>query len=219
MHLIEAVTRSLFNPLLWLVSKVYSDRTSLCVQKLRNILYTLWIKNFIGQIGNFSSINYPCSLQGGGSKHIRIGAHTCIHCHSILGCWKKYNAHDGQQLFTPEIIIGNNCDIGEYAHITACNKIKIGDGLLTGRYVYIGDNSHGGLSWEEASILPAQRSLKTKGEIVIGNNVWIGDKVSILSGVIIGNNVIIGANAVVIHNIPDNCMVAGCPARIIKQLD
>lgn len=215
----KSVIRSLLVPLFWLVSKVYSYRTSLCVHKFRNVLYTMWIKYFIGQIGNSSSINYPCSLQGGGSKHIRIGTCTCIHGHAILGCWKEYNAHDGQQLFTPEIIIGNNCNIGEYAHITACNKIRIGDGLLTGRYIYIGDNSHGGLSWEEASILPVQRSLKTKGEIVIGNNVWIGDRVSILSGVIIGDNVIIGSNAVVSHNIPDNCMVAGCPAKIIKQLD
>jgi acetyltransferase-like isoleucine patch superfamily enzyme len=157
-------------------------------------------------------------LQGGGAKLISIGDYTCIQSHSILGCWERYNAFDGQQIFTPSITIGKNCSIGEYTQITSCNKITIGDGLLTGRYVYIGDNSHGGLTWEEADIPPIRRRLKTKGEIVIGNNVWIGDKVTILSGVIIGDNVIIGANSVVTHDVPSNTVAIGMPAKILKSL-
>lgn len=51
---------------------------------------------------------------------------------------------------------------------------------------------------------------------VIGDNVFIGGGVKVLGNVKIGNNVVIGANAVVIHDIPDNCIVAGIPAKIIK---
>ena len=53
--------------------------------------------------------------------------------------------------------------------------------------------------------------------IKVGNNVWFGGNVAVLPGVKIGNNVIVGAGAVVTKDIPDNCTVAGVPAKIIKQ--
>lgn len=53
----------------------------------------------------------------------------------------------------------------------------------------------------------------------IGNNVIIGAGAKIIGNVHIGNNVRIGANAVVTHDVPDNCVVAGVPAKIIKTLD
>lgn len=200
--------------LMWIISKVYPYRLNHRLHSVRDILYTMWIRNFIGQMGEHSRIVCPCSLQGGGQKQIVIGDHTSIQSHSILGCWEKY----GDQQFTPSIIIGNHCSIGEYNHLTACNKITIGDGLLTGRYVYLGDNAHGGLSWEEADTPPVQRHLISKGEIKIGRNVWIGDKVSVFGGVTIGDNVIIGAGSIVTHDIPSNSIVAGVPARIVKEL-
>ena len=55
--------------------------------------------------------------------------------------------------------------------------------------------------------------------IVIGNDVYIGNNVLILPGVSVGNKVIIGAGAVVTHDIPDNSVVVGVPARVIKTAD
>ena len=200
--------------LMWLWSKIYSYNLSIRLQCYRNVVYSLWIRNFFGKMPLDSYIAYPCSLQGGGQKSIFVGHHTGIQSHCILGCWEKY----GYQNFTPSITIGDNCSIGEYNHITASDKITIGDGLLTGRFVYIGDNSHGGLSIEESLVPPAERKLKSKGEIVIGRNVWIGDKSTILGGVTIGDNAIVAANSVVTKDVPSNCMVAGVPAEIIKRL-
>lgn len=194
--------------------KVYTYQSSLRLVGYRNWIYTIWIRNFIGNVGEHVTIKYPCSLQGGGHRNILIGNRTTVESHSILGCWEHY----GDQHFTPEIIIGDNCWIGEYTQITSCNKITIGNGLLTGRYVYIGDNAHGGLSWEESMIPPIRRQLVSKGEIKIGENVWICDKVTILGGVTIGDNVIIGAGSIVTHDIPSNSIAAGIPAKIIKQL-
>lgn len=182
---------------------------------MRDSLYSLWISNFLGAVGRNSKISYPCKLWGGGSKNIYIGEATTIQGHSILGAWVRYAG----ELFSPTITIGDGCNIGEHTHITAINKITIGNGLLTGRYVYIGDNSHGGLSWEEANIPPIRRKLQSKGEVEIGNNVWIGDKATILAGVVIGDNVIVAANSVVTKSVPSNTIVAGSPAKIIKQLD
>lgn len=132
----------------------------------------------------------------------------------MVGAWKAYK---GEQ-FEPEIVIGKDCLIGEYCHITALKSIRIGDGLLTGRFVYIGDNSHGGLSEEEKEVSPTKRKLTTKGGVSIGNNVWLGDKVTVLGGVSIGDNVIVAANSVVTKDVPSNCIVAGVPAKVIKEL-
>lgn len=76
-----------------------------------------------------SYFRYPVRLQGGGQKRIRIGSRTSILANSILGCWVRYEKGEHCEL---EIIIGNDCSIGEYCHITAIKKITIGDGLLTG---------------------------------------------------------------------------------------
>ena len=195
--------------------KVYSYRLSQRIIHYKDVLYTLWLKDEFCSFGHHSIIAKPCSLQGGGQKSIRIGDYTSIQSHSVLGCWVEYR----NQHFNPLITIGNHCSIGEYNHITACNKITIGDGVLTGRYVYIGDNSHGGLSLEESQVPPSERKLMSKGEITIGNNVWIGDKTTVLSGVHIGDNVIVAANAVVTMDVPSNCIVAGVPAKIIKNLN
>ena len=207
--------KSLLTLLMRLWSHIYTYRLSQWLIGKRNMLYTLWIRNFLGRVGKQTSFQYPLRLEGGGSQMIRIGAKTVIGSHSVLGSWVRYGKDEH---YKPEIIIGNDCHIGEFCHITAINKITIGDGLLTGRFVYIGDNAHGGLSWEEADIPPAKRHLKSKGEIVIGRNVWICDKVAILGGVTIGDNVIIGAGSIVTHDIPSNSMAAGMPAKVVRQL-
>lgn len=207
--------KSLLALLMHLWSHIYTYRMSQWLKNKRDVFYTFWIRNFLGEVGENSSFHYPLRLQGGGSQRIRIGERTSIQAYSVLGAWERYGQDEH---YEPEIIIGDNSSIGEFCHITAINKITIGDGLLTGRFVYIGDNAHGGLSVEEANIPPIKRHLTSKGEIKIGRNVWIGDKVSIFGGVTIGDNVIIGAGSIVTHDIPSNSMAAGAPAKIVKEL-
>ena len=196
-------------------SRAYSYETSNLLKAKRDALYSLWISNFVGSIGQNSKICYACRLWGGGQKRISIGDNTIIQPHCILGCWVKYAGIE----YSPILNIGNNCNIGEHTHISTINKIIIGDGLLSGQHVYIGDNSHGELSWKNAEIPPIRRTLKSKGPILIGNNVWIGDKCTILAGVTIGDNVIIAANSVVTHDVASNSVVAGIPAKIVKELN
>ena len=57
------------------------------------------------------------------------------------------------------------------------------------------------------------------GRVTIGDNVFIGAETVVLPGVTIGSNVIIGANSTVTHDIPDNSVVAGSPARVICTLE
>ena len=66
---------------------------------------------------------------------------------------------------------------------------------------------------------PFERKIISKGPVIIGDNVWIGDKVTILSGVRIGNGVVVAANSVVTKDVPEYCVVAGNPARVIRSND
>ena len=90
--------------------------------------------------------------------------------------------------------------------------------MLTGRYVYISDNNHGDTEFDTLKIRPLRRKLSCRGDVIIGNNVWIGDKVAILSGVTIGDGAIIASNAVVTKDVPPYSVVGGVPAKIIKQV-
>lgn len=193
----------------------YTYKIHLKFKYLHNRIYSLWISNFMGEVGRDVLIKGPCILEGGGSHNIRIDDQTVIQSYCVLGCWQRYHGQD----FSPNIVIGRNCNIGQYSQITACNHIKIGNGVLTGRYVLISDNSHGTFCEAESKIPPSKRLLVSKGEVIIGDNVWIGDKVSILANVHIGDNVIVACNAVVTKDVPANCIVAGTPAKIVKRLD
>ena len=58
----------------------------------------------------------------------------------------------------------------------------------------------------------------SRGPTVVGDNVWCGANVVITSGVTVGERCVIGANSVVTGELPDNCVAAGVPARVIKKL-
>lgn len=103
-------------------------------------------------------------------------------------------------------------------HITCINEIRIGNGVLLGSNITISDNNHGHNILSEAEIPPNRRKLSSKGKISIGNNVWIADNAVILSGVTVGDNVVIGAGAIVSKDIPDNSVVVGNPATVIKTM-
>lgn len=120
--------------------------------------------------------------------------------------------------FTPEIVIGDNVEIGDYSHITAINRIHFGNNVLLGKNVLITDNSHGRTDMEEVDVAPQYRHLVSKGPVIIGDNVWIGEKASILPGVTIGKGAVIAGSAVVTKDVPPYAIVGGNPARIIRIL-
>ncbi|MDP1842845.1 MAG: acyltransferase [Sediminibacterium sp.] len=131
-----------------------------------------------------------------------------------LEAWDKYGSIE----YAPEIIIGNNVCFNTDVHIGAINKVFIGDNVLIASRVYISDHSHGEITAEAIKLPPSKRALFSKGPVIIENNVWIGEGVSILPDVIIGVNSIIGANSVVTRSIPPNSVVVGNPARVIKTI-
>ena len=144
---------------------------------------------------------------------ISIGEGSRLNHHVIVTAWQNHHTGTNNDA---DLTIGVGANIGEYTHITAMGKMRIGDNLLTGRWVTITDNGHGDTNLETLQSNPLQRRLFSKGNVIIGNNVWIGDKATILPGVTIGDGAVIAANSVVTKNVPAYSVVGGNPAKIIK---
>ena len=165
------------------------------------------------------------ALSLNGSKNIKIYPHIKVCGGKNIHISEKTVIDKGTTLYAvnrlgkrPKLQIGFGVNIGESNHISCCNQIIIGNGVLTGKNVTITDNSHGYSYGEDLLQPPYTRPIRSKGVVNIGDNVWIGDKVVILPGVSIGENSIVGANSVVTHSCPPHTLICGNPAVIIKTL-
>lgn len=114
----------------------------------------------------------------------------------------------------PLIEFGEGVAIGQNCHITCGDSIKIGAGTAITAMVTITDISH---PYKDLSVSPKNAQLETS-PVIIGKDCFIANGAVILPGVKIGNHCVVGANSVVCAGtFPDNCIIAGIPARIIKK--
>lgn len=119
------------------------------------------------------------------------------------------------------VIFGENVTLGDYVQIQSSNKIIIGNNVLFASRIFVGDSNHGFYSGDKQSapdVPPNDRELN-KGTISIGDNVWIGNGVSIIGNLKIGDGVIVGANSVVNKDLEPYSIYVGNPARLIKRWD
>jgi acetyltransferase-like isoleucine patch superfamily enzyme len=112
-----------------------------------------------------------------------------------------------------KITIGNNVEFFKFVTITSRSNINIGNWVIIAPFVYIVDNDH-----KIDNKVKIKESEWISKPIVIGENTWIGTKVTILKGIDIGENCVIGANSVVTKSFQKNNMIAGIPAKIIKEI-
>lgn len=180
----------------------YSSRLAYLYYFLRRSFFSGLKKRVFASFGKGALLSENVRLFH--PERIYINNHTSVLKGCILEC-----------IPPGTIEIGIGVSIGEWTHITSNSNIKIGDGVLTGRYVLISDNSHGISTEEYMKQPPLTRPVITKGKISIEKNVWIGDRAIILGGVTIGEGAIIGANSVVTHDVPPCCVAVGIPAKVI----
>lgn len=148
-----------------------------------------------------------------GSEYISIGSYCGFGRGCRIEAIGKYNKYN----FSPEIVFGKNVTLEDWCHIGCIDKVEIGDGTMIASRVFITDHFHGNITFEDFKYeRPSLRPLSSK-PVKIGRNVWIGEGVSIMPGVELGDNVIVGANTVVTHSFKSNTVIAGCPARVIKE--
>ena len=173
----------------------------LSIQKIRTIIF-------------FSSsrlIRFPIIIRG--KKYIDFGSKLT----TGEGC--RFEAYNNQKS-KKSLIFGKNIQLNDYVHITAMNNVVIGDNVLMASKIYISDCSHGFYTGEEMDSSPEQHPIDriyNISEVIIEDNVWLGEFVSVLPGVTIGKGAIIGSNSVVTKDIPANTIAVGSPAKVIKK--
>lgn len=118
--------------------------------------------------------------------------------------------------------LGENIQINDNVHITAMESVKIGNNVLMASKIYISDCLHGSYAGDEndsnPKTIPISRPLSYK-PVVIKDNVWLGEFVSVLPGVTIGEGTIVGSNSVVTKSLPANVIAVGTPAIPIKKFN
>jgi len=153
-------------------------------------------------------VSCPRNLEiwGGG---ITAGSH--LHLHAAegnlvrLATWRT-GEREGRISFGDYVLISPG------THIVASEEITIGSNTMIASGCYISDSD-----WHDTYDRTAE--LEKHRPIRIGENVWLGVRVIVGKGVTIGDNSIVGAGAVVTRDIPANCIAAGNPARVVRELD
>jgi lipopolysaccharide O-acetyltransferase len=122
----------------------------------------------------------------------------------------------------PLIHIGSDVAMNDYVHIGAVESVTIGDRVLIASKVFISDHDHGSYGrdgiYSDPRIAPGKRPL-TVAPVVIEDDDWRDEFVSVLAGVRIRKGAIIGTMSTVTRDIPPYSIAVGSPARVIKQFN
>lgn len=160
------------------------------------------------QLGPHHTIMKPWYVSISG-PNIRIGQCATIigepEDRVKIGVW-------GREPGLGQITIGDNVMISPGVRISASDKITIGDNVMMANGVYITDSDWHG-------VYDRTQQVEQVTPVVIKDNVWLGDGSVVLKGVTVGENSIVAARAVVVSDVPDNVVVVGNPAKLVKQLD
>lgn len=109
--------------------------------------------------------------------------------------------------------LGNRSSLADNCFVGATGGVFIGDDVIGGQNIRFHSSNH---AFSDLKTLIREQGITAKG-IRIGDNCWIGAGAVFCDGVTIGNGCVIGANAVVTKSFPDNSVIAGNPARIIRE--
>ncbi len=159
-------------------------------------------------LGPYHTIMKPWYVNISGNN-IRIGrSFTAIGepMHRVeIGVWGR---EEGQG----RIDIGDCVLMSPGSRISASDEVVIGDGTMFANGAYVTDSD-----WHQLYDRTERSPEVTP--VHIGRNVWLGDHATVLKGVTIGDNSVVAARAVVTRDVPANVVVAGNPAKVVRELD
>ena len=161
-------------------------------------------------MGEGSCIAFPPGAVFG-ERWISIGPGT------LIGPWVSLSVGMPGEPFDPDmdpvVRIGARCNIGRGSSIAGRFDIEIEDDVTTAPNVYITDHNH---TYADIDV-PITQQWPAEDPVRIGAGTWIGAGVTVLPGARIGRNVTVAAGSVVRGVIPDHCVIAGSPARVVRQ--
>ena len=158
--------------------------------------------------GKNVTIDKNCIIDGYSKQKIVFG--DCV----TIGAYSKLTTTSHFSKYGVGLKMGNNCAVGDFTHFGASGGISIGNDVIMGSYISFHSENH---VFSDNSKLIREQGTISLG-IKIGNNVWVGAKVTFLDGCEVGNNSVVAAGAVVNSVFPDNCVIGGVPAKILKTL-
>ncbi|MCF0126757.1 MAG: acyltransferase [Clostridia bacterium] len=165
----------------------------------RKIHFGKWLKLSKGV--SLNALSAPDGFGIAFGDHCSVGQNTRIECSgslSFLGIGFK---------------CGNNCGLGTDSFYGCAGGIEIGNDVIVGNFVSMHSENH---NYSNAEVPIRLQGVNHKG-IKIGNNCWIGAKVTILDGTVMGDGCIVAAGAVVTGTFPNNVIIGGVPAKVIKE--
>ncbi len=159
------------------------------------------------KFGKFLKLGNDVYLSALGKQGIIIGDNVGI------GAFSRIIVSTSMNNLGEYIKIGNNVGIGEYAYLGGAGGLELGNECIIGQYFSCHPENHVSSDLNRAI---RQQGVSRKG-IKIGENCWIGSKVTIVDGVEIGNGCIIAAGAVVNKSFPAHSIIGGVPAKVLKS--
>jgi acetyltransferase-like isoleucine patch superfamily enzyme len=173
-------------------------------QYARLILRLGWLKlRFRGrlQTDGLTFVGPGVTLEIGKGGRVMLGRWSWVG----HGC--KIRAHEGEVQIGAKTVIGQECTISAFQHVSIGRECVVADRVM------LIDFDHG--------ITEIERPIRLQGiykrDVRVGNNCWIGYGACVLRGVTVGDNSVIGTSAVVTKDVPDNAVVGGVPARVIRM--
>src|SRR3954449_2092604 len=124
-----------------------------------------------------------------------------------LGHGTKVRAHEGEVRIGAKTVIGQECTISAFQHVSVGRECILADRVM------LIDFDHGVVETER----PVREQGIYKQDVRVGHNVWVGYGAAFLRGVTVGDNSVVGTYAVVTGDVPDNAVVGGVPARILRM--
>ena len=110
--------------------------------------------------------------------------------------------------------MGSNSAMGDYCQVGAAGGVTIGNDVIMGSYISFHSENH---NFNMPDVLIREQGTTSKG-IELGNNIWVGAKVTFLDGSQIADNTVVAAGAVVNGVFPPNVIIGGVPAKILKSI-
>ena len=182
------------------------------VLKLRKKVYvgkkTVFLNKKNITFGSNVTIDRNCFIDAYALNKVCFGSNVRI------GAYSSLSSTSHMSKYGIGIRIGNNSGFGRFTEFGASGGIEIGNDVIMGSYISFHSENH---NFNNSTKLIREQGVTSKG-IKLGNNLWVGAKVTFLDGCEIGNNSVIAAGAVVKGCFPDNVVIGGVPARILKHL-
>ena len=167
------------------------------VEHLRMLRIAFWFHRF-DRLGTHCGIGRRVIING--PLRLSMGDHSALYDNVAL-------VGNGEIRIGAGSTLGNNC-------VVACvERVDIGNNVMVAGYCYIVDQDH---DFSSPHVPIAKQGVRS-APVVIDDDVWIGSHAVVLRGVHIGRGAVVGANSVVTSDVPEYSVVAGNPARVIRN--